>query len=78
MKDYNDIINQTFGYRKVLSFAGKNHRGAPFYECRCICGKIDKVSRGALLNGSGQKCKRCAIKEAKHEIWKENHDHNQI
>lgn len=47
----NRLEGQQFGYWTVKRYIGNS-----FYECECICKKLSKVSRNALLSGLSKSC----------------------
>jgi len=56
-----DLTGQRFGFRVVISYAGKKagYRNALLWNCRCDCGTESVVSGGALRSGKSQQCLTC-------------------
>lgn len=55
----NDLIGRRFGCREVIGECKVILRKAKVV-CRCDCGRVDVVEKGALLSGRSQKCKWCS------------------
>lgn len=70
----NDIINNEYGYWKVLKYEGK-FKGRHKYLCQCICGKQKIVVRDNLINNKSTNC-GCIAKIAKSKNGKANKKYN--
>lgn len=63
MIDVNDIIGKKIGKKTIISYAGKDKRGNPIYNCQCECGRMSITNRYNLLNNHSTSCRHCARKE---------------
>jgi hypothetical protein len=52
MPDYTDIIGQRFGRLAVIEIASEAGARPLLYLCQCDCGKLKKIRRGNLQNGT--------------------------
>ena len=50
------LVGETFGLLKVLSYAGNNKHSQSLWKCRCACGRIKIVSINALRGGMTRSC----------------------
>jgi hypothetical protein len=51
-----NIIGQTFGELKVLSFSHKIANGSGMYKCKCSCGKLHIAQYSKLISGGVGSC----------------------
>jgi len=51
-----DLTGQVFGRLTVLDIIPSNQRGQTKWLCRCVCGNIRAVNRGALTTGHTSSC----------------------
>lgn len=66
MIDVNDIIGKKIGKRTIISYAGRDKRSNPIYNCRCECGRMSITNRYNLLNNHSTSCRYCARKAKRH------------
>jgi len=50
------MIGQEFGYLKVIGFSHTAEGSNSYWNCKCDCGNITKVSRSNLLAGNSRSC----------------------
>ena len=53
---FKNLAGQTFESLSVLSISHKDSRGAYWWNCRCICGKIYPILGDCLRNGRTKSC----------------------
>jgi hypothetical protein len=53
------VVGQTYGTRTVLGETSSRKNGTRQWECRCICGRLQKRDAHEILNPQGQNCPRC-------------------
>lgn len=51
-----DLTGKQFGSWTVLSRAGSTPAGAPYWNCRCVCGKSFEVDGRSLRRGDSLSC----------------------
>lgn len=69
---FRDKTGQSFGFWTVVSYAGRDDRGATKWICKCECGNERVVGVGSLMNGSSKSC-GCKAKEMrKQKLTKHN------
>lgn len=56
------MTGQTFSFLTVLEFNGLNKHRMATWKCRCVCGNITIVNRGALIAGNTKSC-GCKMRE---------------
>lgn len=60
-----DITGDTYGFLKVISFAGveKGTQNRSMWNCECLrCGSVKKYPLGNLRSGGSKQCLQCAHK----------------
>jgi hypothetical protein len=75
-----NLVDEKFGSWVVIKFDGFGG-SQPYWECRCICGKVKSVSGGSLLAGTSKSCgcqRRSRLTHGKtgtpeHKIWGSMH-----
>lgn len=53
------VVGQMYGTRTVLGETSSRKNGTRQWECRCICGRLQKRDAHEILNPQGQNCPRC-------------------
>lgn len=69
---YPTLINQQFGYLKVLSRSEYKHPNSRsvYYRCGCWCGNYTIVEARCLRSGRTKTCVKCELdKKYKSEYW---------
>jgi hypothetical protein len=57
MRPEHNLLDEKFGQREVIGYAGKD--GCHFWWCKCSCGRIDRIISRDLRAGKGDKCRNC-------------------
>ncbi len=71
------LVGLQFGQRTVLALAGsyevrkrctgKLHKTSSLWKCRCSCGELRNVERGALLRGFTKSCGCWRVKHGREQ-----------
>ncbi len=71
--DIDDYIGASFSDWTVVSFSHKSQQREQYWNVKCVCGSLNKVSRTNLFRGSTTKCKKCmelGTRGSKNSQWK--------
>lgn len=51
-----DLTGRRFGRLRVVARCGADHRGVPFWTCKCDCGTLRMIRGPSLRNGQTKSC----------------------